>query len=167
MSSPFGSDLEGFRRSRQTLPPMHRRPSRGVTKKIPPIHAFSLVEVTIALAVLSFAIISLLGLITVAIKSTHNSDVQGAQSAIVSTITGKLSSQNFTNTVISLPFINYFTLQGVETNASAAIYRCEVTDVSPPGSATNFMRQVQLTIRWPPPLYSQTNIIAASFVKYD
>lgn len=129
--------------------------------------AFTLVEVVIAVAVLAFAAISLLGLITLALQSSHNADVQSAQATMVSTVTGKLSSQNFTNTVASLPFTNYFTGEGAETNASAAIYRCDVADVSPANSNTNFMRQVQLLIRWPAPVYAQTNVVVASFVKYD
>jgi len=143
------------------LAPAHRLRARRSWR------AFTLVEVVIAVAVLAFAAISMLGLITLAMQSSHNADVQSAQATMVSTVTGELSSQNFTNTVASLPFTNYFTGEGVATNASAAIYRCDVADVSPGGSTTNFMRQVQLQICWPAPVYTQTNVVVASFVKYD
>jgi uncharacterized protein (TIGR02598 family) len=129
--------------------------------------AFSLVEVVIAIGVVAFVVISLLGLIPVALQSSHNADVQAAQATIVSTVTGKLSSQNFSSTVASLPLTNYFTAQGEETSAAAAIYRCDVTDVTPVGSAGNFMRQVQLIITWPAPVYAQTNVVCASFLNYD
>jgi len=129
--------------------------------------AFTLVEVVIAVGVFAFAAISLLGLITLAMQSSHDAGVQSTQATMVSTITGQLSSQNFTNTVASLPFTDYFTEQGVETNAAAAIYRCAVADVSPTSSTTNFMRQVQLQICWPVPVYARTNVVVASLVKYD
>ena len=131
------------------------------------VRAFTLVEVVIAIGVVALAGLSLLGLVEVAMQSSHDTDVQAAQATIVSTVTGKLSSQNFTNVVASLPFTTYFTGQGMETNASAAIYRCDVIDVSPANSAASLMRQVQLQIRWPVPAYAQTNIVGASFVKYD
>jgi uncharacterized protein (TIGR02598 family) len=129
--------------------------------------AFTLVEVVLAIGVVALAGISLLGLITVAMQSSQNAAVQAAQATVISTVTGKLSSQNFTTTAASLPITTYFSAEGTETNASAAIYRCDVMDVSPANSATNFMRQVQLVIRWPAPIYAQTNVVEASFVKYD
>jgi uncharacterized protein (TIGR02598 family) len=130
-------------------------------------HAFSLVEVVIAIGVVAFTVISLLGLTMVALRSSQDAGVQAAQATLVSTVTGRLSSQNFADTAASLPFTTYFTVEGTETNASAAIYRCDVTDVSPAGSASNLMRQVQLLIRWPAPVYTRTNVVIASFVKYD
>ena len=138
-----------------------RLPARGVGR------GFTLVEVVIAVGVLAFAAISLLGLMTLALQSSHNAAVQSTQATMVSTITGKLSSQNFTNTVVRLPFTNYFTEEGVETNAAAALYRCEVADVSSANPTTNFMRQVQLQICWPAPVYARTNVVVASLVKYD
>jgi uncharacterized protein (TIGR02598 family) len=129
--------------------------------------AFTLVEVVIAVAIFTFAVVAMLGLMTVAMRSTHKADTQASSAAIVTTVMGQLTSQNFTNTVASLPFTDYFTHEGAQTNAAAAVYKCAVTDVSPAASPTTFLHQVQLMISWPAPVYTQTNVVVGSFVKYD
>lgn len=129
--------------------------------------AFSLVEVVIAIGIFAFVAISLLGLLTLSAESSRRADTQAASATIVTTVMGKLSSQNFATNVTGLPFTNYFTVTGAETNASAAIYRCSVTDISPSDPSTNFMRQVRLLICWPSPAYTQTNTVIGSFEKYE
>ena len=129
--------------------------------------AFSLVEVVVAIGVFAFVAISLLGLLALSASSSRRADTQATSATIVSTIMGKLSSQSFATNVANLPFTNYFTVNGSETNTTGGIFRCSVTDVSPLDPSTNYMRQIRLIICWPPPAYTQTNIVIGSFQKYE
>ncbi len=126
--------------------------------------AFTLVEVAIALAVVSFALIALIGLISVSLQSSksanHDTEIALASQYALST----LCTNSFANLVNLQPVTNYFDYQGSPTSSSStsdpAVFSCITqtsTNLAPFSWAnqnTNFVA-VELTFTWP----GQTNII--------
>lgn len=129
--------------------------------------AFALVELVIAIGIFAIAAISLLSLLTLSLGSSRKAGNQAASAAIVASVMSKFSSQSFSSNAASLPFTNYFSITGVETSATAAVYQCRVIDNSPADATVTYMRQVRLIILWPSPSYNQSNTVIGSFVKYD
>ena len=140
------------------------------TTSLSTCRAFSLLEVVVALGVFTFAAISLLGLVTTALQSSHRAETQAACATIVRTEMAKLSSQTFTTNAASLPIIDYFTVNGTSTNGntpdSSVVYRCGISDVSLATDPTNYMHQVSIVISWPNHAFTQTNQVVGSFLNY-
>ena len=123
-------------------------------------HAFSLVEVVLAIGVVSFAMMAVLGTLPVGLKSSRESRGQVATANIARQIQGELQQISFrtdsadTLTVQNLadtPF--YFTLEGTRTGADQAYYIASfaVADVSLPGLSIDpaNARRVTVTVSHP------------------
>jgi hypothetical protein len=76
--------------------------------------------------------------------------------------------EHFSNYVGSLPTTNYYNQESAPVNANAGdtYYRCDLINVTPPGTSTNLVL-VQLQVRWPVPQLAYTNTTILSLVKYD
>jgi uncharacterized protein (TIGR02598 family) len=61
-------------------------------KRKPSIRAFSLVEVTVALGVIVFCLLTIIGLLAVGVNSTHSSTVQTAAANILTAIASDLEA---------------------------------------------------------------------------
>ncbi|MEI8045486.1 MAG: hypothetical protein WCL11_29020 [Verrucomicrobiota bacterium] len=147
--------------------------------------AFSLVEVVIAIGLVSFALLSLIGLLTVGLKSSRES----AEDTILSLCTGTAQALVRTNgfsgasTNPSLNDANpdfFFDADGIlltDTNGapltiqSNAVYGCLVTRGAPALSqATTNMLIYQLKFVWPlaaPAANRQQRIVPASLANYE
>ena len=89
--------------------------------------AFSLVEVVLALGVVSFGLISLMGLLTVGLKTFHDAMTTTTEAEISQQISNQLQLANFsTISTNTQPTYYYFTEEGVSTNAANAIYTAQV-----------------------------------------
>jgi uncharacterized protein (TIGR02598 family) len=128
--------------------------------------AFTLVEIAIALAVVSFALLALLGLISVSLQSSRNAS-QDTEIALASEYAlSTLTTNTYANLATTPPTTNYFDFQGAPTAQSGAAgpaaFACVVqtsTNMAPFAwaaangvSNTNFIA-VKLTFTWP----GQTN----------
>lgn len=136
--------------------PIHRKSSPRRLK------AFSLVEVVLAIGVVSFAMMAVLGTLPVGLKSSQQSRSQVATANIARQLQGELQQISFnTKSADTLTVENladnsyYFTLEGTktETDATDAYYEAkfEVNTVSAPGlnvDAAN-ARSVKVTLSYP------------------
>lgn len=121
------------------------------------VYGFSLVEVVIAIGLISFVIVSLLGLGSVALNKTGDSrrDTLLAnmfQGAIAEVKSGAWDT-GATNSI-------YFDSEGGRVDQPAAFYRCQASvAVVPPsdvGLSTNDLRSMLLTLSWPATAPAQT-----------
>ncbi len=89
--------------------------------------AFSLVEVVLALGVVSFGLISLMGLLTVGLKTFHEAMGATTKAEIAQRLANQLQLASYsaisTNTTASY---YYFTEEGLATNASGGIYSARI-----------------------------------------
>jgi len=136
-----------------------------------PQKAFSLIEVVIAIAIVSFSLVAIIGMLPVGLKSMQDSQNEQAEGTIANQLRGELEQISFhssdVGSIQSLPSTNYFyTSEGLRINGT------EGTNVSPyykasfvTGDAavngdtfsdTNSLN-IQVTLTYPYPVLSQTN----------
>lgn len=127
--------------------------------------AFSLIEVVIALGIFSFAIVAILGLFTVSLQTSRESEGE-IQAASVASMLVAIRKASPTNAAASLAIpvkalnqdygpayagqtTSYVGLDGSLTNAAAAAYRitCRAGTNSVTGTG---LAQVYLMLSWPP-----------------
>ncbi len=132
-----------------------------------PAAAFSLVEVVIALGVISFALVSMIGLMGVGINASRQSSENTALTAMISQVLGKVRASS--NAPPATNF--FFDADGLPlTNSAGAIYQCAVSSTNPPATeisdvSGNFLKAT-LVFTWPvsaavPP---HTNAVHASLL---
>src|SRR6187402_786674 len=92
--------------------------------------AFTLVEVVLALGVASFGLISMLGLLSVGLKTFHDAINATTESEITQQLANQLRLANFSSVQnATTTSTYYFNQEGVATNAAGAIY---FASVNPP-----------------------------------
>ena len=137
--------------------------------------SFTLVEVVIAIAVTAFGLISILGLMAYASQVVKQADGYARLSTVARQMLATLGSQSFTLSQSEARTNDafYFTSEGLPTNSTAAYYVCTIMNATPTGFALKdpnsdqLMEPVQVSIRWPKPAYTSTNIIVTSILQYD
>jgi type II secretory pathway pseudopilin PulG len=133
------------------------------------LSSFTLVEVVFAIAIFAFALVSILGLMAYTSQLVQQTDMYARLSNVSSQVLGRLQSQSYavTSTNITANGAYYFTADGLPTNSAGAYFQCNLSNVTPLGSSLNNFMQVQVSIRWPKPQFSNTNIIVTSILNYD
>jgi type II secretory pathway pseudopilin PulG len=131
--------------------------------------SFTLVEVVFAIAVIAFILISVLGLMTYASQLVQQSDTYSRLSAIEGQIFARFDIQPFSTSTncANTNAVYYFTAEGLPTNSAAAIYQCNVTNADPAGWTLTNVMQIQVTIMWPKPRFTNTNVVVTSTLNYD
>jgi type II secretory pathway pseudopilin PulG len=140
--------------------------------------SFTLVEVVISIAVTSFILISILGLMAYASRVVQQSDNNARLSMVLSQTLSILGTESYMTgkTQVGTNIAYYYTWEGVPTNSSGAYYQCNVTNATPTGFSLNdtdkfpFMEPVQIIIRWPyngTGHFANTNTIVTSINSYD
>ncbi len=106
----------------------------ALRRKLPPSRsrqAFSLVEVVLAIGVVSFAMMAMLGTLPVGLKSSQQSRTQVATANIARQLQGELQQISFNSDGTSTDTLTvqnlaanpyYFTLEGTKTTAGADAY---------------------------------------------
>lgn len=129
--------------------------------------AFSLVEVVLAIGVVSFAMMAMLGTLPVGLKSSQQSRSQVATANIARQLQGELQQLSFSSastdtltvqTLANTPF--YFTLEGTRTtDAAAAYYEASfaVAGVSLPGLTIDPANARSVTVTLTHPLAAPLN----------
>lgn len=153
--------------------------------KRPSREAMSLIEVVIAIGIVSFAIIPLIGLLGMGLTSSTTANEDLSQSAIISYIQSDLRSRSATTnawttnsnaaffilTNTSPARTNYFDAQGswvtngtpTGTNLTRTLYVATITNAT---NSTNFI-DYSILIRWPHPSYGKTNLVPARLFRYE
>jgi len=146
-------------------------------KAAAPVHGFSLVEIVLAMGIISFSIIAILGLLSVGLNSSRNALDESLLAAMSRQVVGSLRQQRFVNNDVftnlaagTTATVCFFDANGVrllrdgkdldQANALAAkaAYQCTVTGASDterlgPSPAmqivTPCLLDVTLTFQWP------------------
>lgn len=145
--------------------------------------AFTLVEVVLAIGVVAFGLIAILGLMSVSLRNSREANVREGLTMVLDRMNSVYQGQNFTNSLaVSQTSTNYyFDNSGVPTtNTASYFYLCNVTNatpattsyffqsattVIPQGSApTNYFGVLQVSVRWPYPQLNSTNISLISIL---
>lgn len=115
--------------------------------------AFSLIEVTIALGIVAFAVVAVLGVIPTGMNTLRDSTRESVEAQIVRSIGGQLGTGTFTN--VNTNF--YCDVDGrMVSDTNSAIFTITTSNQSAvpsyPGSAnlnnlTNFLKTVRLDIK--------------------
>ncbi|XHR28463.1 MAG: hypothetical protein ACFUZC_21420 [Chthoniobacteraceae bacterium] len=159
-------------------------------KKSSRIFAFSLIEIVVAMGVVSFSLTAMMGLLSVSLGSSKASTEDTVLAAMASDILGDLRRQSFANAQTyvqaSTPAVTYFDSNGqrlrdktglVDLDRTAALavgalYQCTQTaqvdgDTSSASGTANLLR-AKLTFVWPAVAPSPTNsrVIHATIAKY-
>jgi Tfp pilus assembly protein PilV len=135
----------------------------------PALNSFTLVEVVIAIAVIAFGLVSILGLMTYASQLVQQSDTYSRLSNVTGQVLAQFNSQPFSvsTNCATTNAVYYFTYEGIPTNSAGAYYQCNVTNADlSTWTLTNVM-QIQMSIRWPKPQFTNTNVIITSTLNYD
>jgi uncharacterized protein (TIGR02598 family) len=122
--------------------------------------AFSLVEVVLAIGVVSFAMMAMLGTLPVGLKSSQQSRGQVATANISRQLQGELQQISFNNNstdTLSVQTLGdssfYYTLEGTKTDADGAYYvaKFEVNPLTLPGLTVDASRarSVKVTLSYP------------------
>lgn len=124
-------------------------------------HAFTLVEVALALAVAGLAVMSVVGLMPMLLESERKNTATSVFPAMCSQVMGTLRMEPYPLLLPASARFMYFTDQGVPTPAGkSAVYECEVThrtmttEVMRPGGANPptpgaHCHIVQMKFHWP------------------
>jgi uncharacterized protein (TIGR02598 family) len=118
--------------------------------------AFSLVEVVIAIGIISFAMIALLGLL----GSSLSTSKHARNDTVLASLAQRVLSETMTNTATALSTLSateYFTEDGFPTNNLAAVYKCTISGqpltaanyTLPLGNTTSGLSYVRITFSWP------------------
>ena len=140
----------------------------GPQREPQPTSAFSLVEITLALAIVTSSLLVILGLLPVGLKSMHESAAQYGITTIAQQISGELQEMPFTpppnnpNYAISLlkNRIDYYTREGAKTTQTDpwCYFTAKFTTTNPsvpgvanpPDADSNLnLRNVIVTITYP------------------
>ena len=89
-------------------------------------HAFSLIEVVIALGIFAFAIVPIIGLLGSGMGTLKDSMSDTVRSDIARRVVGEYQRMPFTNLTNGTSATNFYNVEGVLTNSNSAIFRAIV-----------------------------------------
>jgi uncharacterized protein (TIGR02598 family) len=129
--------------------------------------AFTLIEVVIAVGLVAFVLTAILGLVAIAVNETKNADLKARLTWITEQVTSEFQSQRFSTALASVPTNNYWDYSGTRTNLSGAYFVCGVSNVTPTTNFSTNMALLQVSIRWPNPQLTSTNVSLISIFNYQ
>jgi uncharacterized protein (TIGR02598 family) len=137
--------------------------------------AFTLVEVVIAVGLVAFVLTAILGLAAMAANETKNADLKARFAWITERVTSEYQSQRFSIALGSVPTnapaTSYWDYSGTPTNITGAYFQCDVTRATPSPASTNFTTNnfalLQVSIRWPHPQLTSSNVSVISLFNYQ
>ena len=151
---------------RRVPPKPSTKPSRknGVT-------AFSLVEIVLAIGIVGFAMLSIIGMLPIGLKSVQTAESLQATGNIANQLRGQMQMLSFnasgTNTIQQLAQNTlYYTLDGIPTNSDAGYYKATFTVQNVSSTANQVVdatfnagnaRSVRVDLLSPPGVWNRTN----------
>jgi uncharacterized protein (TIGR02598 family) len=129
------------------------------------------VEVVIAVGLVAFVLTAILGLAVLATNETKNADLKARLAWITKRVTSEYQSQRFSTVLMNLPATHYWDYSGAPVAGPAeAYFVCDVTNVTPPPSGNftaNNLALLRVSIRWPNPSLTSTNVSLISLFNYQ
>ena len=133
--------------------------------------AFSLVEVVMAIGMVSFALLGVIALIPEGLMAVQNAETMQATGNIINQLRGQMQQLSFSGTSVdsiqSLPNNTYYySTEGVQTNQAGAYYKATftVSSFTPPAGVgedasfnANSAQNVVVSLTYPPSVWSKTN----------
>jgi type II secretory pathway pseudopilin PulG len=147
-----------------------RHPSRGLRpSRDRALRSFTLIEVVLAIAVIAFVLVSILGLMTYSQQLVKQADTYSRLSNVAAQVLGQFDRQPFaiSTNCAATNAVYYFSYEGLPTNSTAAYFQCNVTNANLPHSLLTNVMQIQLNICWPVPVLNNTNVVITSTLNYD
>jgi hypothetical protein len=111
-----------------------------------------------------------------AVNETKNADLKARLVWITERVTSEYQSQRFSTALESVPTnapaTSYWDYSGMPVASPAdAYFRCDVSNVTPPPPSpnltTNNFALLQVSIRWPSPPLTSTNVSLISLFNYQ
>jgi len=112
------------------------------------LRGFTLIEVAIAVGIVAFVFIALLGLTSLAVQGAGTADFNAKLSLLMGRLAASCQAQPFSTVAASLPATQYYDINGTPEAASNAYFTCEVTDVTPASTSPN-LKLLRVRISWP------------------
>lgn len=112
-------------------------------------HSFSLVEVVVAIGIISLSLIAILSLLTVGLDASRKSSAATVLSSMAEQLAGEIE----TSPNLSFPISRYFDSTGMSNSSSQSLYTCQITtnyvsSAEMASVSTNLVR-VSMTFIWP------------------
>jgi len=112
-------------------------------------NAFSLVEVVIAIAIISLSLIAILSLLTVGLNASR----QSSTDTVLSSVAAQLAGEVETSPNLTFPITRYFDSTGMSNSSGQSLYICQIATTNVPSTemasvSTNLVR-VSMTFKWP------------------
>ena len=169
-----------FRNSGTSVPLVHAQGNPGRTGGTPiPLAAaagFTLVEVTLSLAVVMIGLMAVLGMVANGLRSSR--------SAVDNTVPAMIAHDVFSQVKAEFhsyvegrnlfsartPEVGYHNIEGIITNQAFAYYKSRIVYRDVPGlhggnAVNENIVQVLLEITWPSPTYQSTNVFVTNVVR--
>jgi len=128
--------------------------------------AFSLVEIVLAIGIVSFALLGMMGLVSVSFQSERSSASDTDLAALSQQVFSSLRSRPFTN----LSDTNYFfdADGSLTTNSAGAVYECAVTMAADPSLPAGSFKNARLQFTWPVSAVTRpnTNVFLGGIANY-
>ena len=146
--------------------------SRSLSRTLRGRNAFSLIEVMLAIGIISFAFVSVMGLLVVALKNERQASDDTAMASMTQYISSTLRARSFTATT-SAPTFFAFDIDGRCLVSSATpspslptgtFFTCSVTNLS---VKTGTVRLYGLPFIWPTPANVSTNLVTMTVATGD
>ena len=107
-----------------------------------------------------------------AANETKNADLKARLAWITESVTSECQSQRFSTVLASVPATKYWDYSGMPVASAAdAYFLCDVSNVTPPSTSpnltTNNFALLQLSIRWPNPQLTSSNVCLISLFDYQ
>jgi uncharacterized protein (TIGR02598 family) len=122
---------------------IHASPDNGLGDPKPPggslagrRHAFSLIEVVIALGIFAFAIVPIIGLLGSGMGTLKDSMSDTVRSDIARRVVGEYQRMPYSNLISGTSVDYYYDAEGVATNKAGVIFMATVTLTNPPSLIT-------------------------------
>jgi uncharacterized protein (TIGR02598 family) len=126
-------------------------------RNLQPCSAFSLVEVVLALGVVSFALLALVGTLPAGVKALQDSMSESARANTTQQIRAELEQVSFGTNAAGVNYIdtlsqqtNYYSSEGLPLSNSSGAYYMAAFQVQPatiPGTTSNFQSTSAQTIQ--------------------
>lgn len=116
--------------------------------------AFSLVEVVLALGIVAFVMVSVLGLMSVGIKANKESAEDIAVGFITQYVASTLRLEGFNEVSVNSDYADanpdfYFDVNGAPSTSQNGVFACTITRSTPSGAPANGTLFLKAEIAWP------------------
>lgn len=117
------------------------------------LHAFSLIEVTLALGICSFAIVGVFGLLAVSMNSSRSSGTDTTLAAMAGEVQADLRGRSFQDVEAGLSsssLVYYFNNEGTRlaSRDASAVYECRIKGQADPETAGAKNNLLRLTLEF-------------------